>query len=271
MTTSTYPGKPISASFFVGHRGAGGRFWAGIGIFPPQSIGHADPNRDDLGPDIWIGRWLDFRFAAIEEVIPVSVNGMFPLGFTGGNWDVLKLLQEESPIERRLAGQPPFIARLANWDDDAYAVRAQQFRWPSRVADAAERSGDDYIYARWTPQHQGPPGRVFVGFGVFPVEFDWDIGRYFPSYDPNGDNFGPDVWHGVFVDWADNDTWQSLPAPIEYQKPWPPGYGDGEYALYWIVQSEHPGDRRNAGLRPVMDEFQTESRVWDMTHILSRR
>lgn len=268
MPTLTYPGKPISASFHIGHKGAGGRYWAGIGIFPPQSIGHADPNRDDLGPDIWIGRWLDLHFAAAEEVIQVLVSGRFPGGFTGGNWDVLKLLQEESPIVRRVAGQPPFIARLANWDDDAYTIQPQQFRW---FGDIAQVNFDgDLISALAGPQHQGPPVRVWIGFGVFPVEFDWDLGRYMPLYDPNGDNFGSDVWSGTWVDWGNNATWQWLPAPLTFQKPFPSGYGAGEYALYWVIQSENPAERRNAGLIPVTREFGPASVAWDMAHILTR-
>lgn len=139
-----------------------------------------------------------------------------------------------------------------------------RFQWPSRSAFAFEWSNPEqtWVYARWTAEHRGLASRVWVGFGIFPIGMTAQL-QYYWFEDVNNFAYGSDVWKGGWIDWADNEVWASLPSPPEYWEPFPGGYGIGIYGACWIVQSESPITRRNAGQPPVTREFGDESVVKD--------
>lgn len=140
VSTPKGPGDPITASWYMQHKGPPGRYWAGIGIFPHPSIGHANPSDAGFGPDVWLGSVVDIPRHADFTDVRFTVQGPWPEGFVTGSYDVLKIIVPEGqdPISRRNRGEAPFYQKHPglddDWDDSVYQTTPPSFRF---IEDAA--------------------------------------------------------------------------------------------------------------------------------------
>ncbi len=240
------PGKTIGARLLWRNRGPL--------LYAPQMRLHL--RNSDFGATWQEGPWVRSPQALPGGSVAVEVVQGVP-----DNWDD-KLIDVRVEIQN---GGQSFEA----YREDYFLALRNRFRWTGNADEFSWAYPDNYsaVYGKRTPQHRGPAKRVWVGFGVFPVVL---VGQFaFVASDPNNiQNYGPEVWNGAWVEWAENDTWQSMPSPQEFWMPWPAGYGEAAFAAYWVVQSENPGERRMMGLAPVTFEFGEEANKWDLANYI---
>lgn len=164
------------------------------------------------------------------------------------------------------------VGTVKNWDA-YFTVGARLFRWPSDRADVFEWLHPEWdfpwVRAVWNIQHRGPAERVWWGFSIHPVKVNPNTGEQVFYIDPHNltSYLGPDIWGGMWLDWGDDVDWTSWQGSREITMEFPRGYGPGLYAAMWVIQSESPIDRRNAGLPPLTDEFPAVFDHWNVLWI----
>ncbi len=239
MAILVEPGKTIGASLI----------WVNRGVLP-----YATAMRLQMRESSALARWQVGDWVTTPLVAPGERNTLVLEKEIPSNWDGRTVDVKVEDI----------FGSIHGLQDDYFIVLRNRFRWMG-IADAFEWANTEHtwVYAQRTPQHRGAAQRVWMGFGIFPVSL---IGEFASApHDPNDiGSFGPDVWKGVWVDWAINGTWQSMPSPQQYREPFPTGYGEGAFAAFWVVQSESPVDRRSRGVAPVTYEFGDEANKWDL-------
>lgn len=135
VSTPKAPGDVVTASWYMQHKGAPGRFWVGIGIFPHPSVGHANPSDAAFGPDIWLGGVVDIERHTEFTDVRFSATGPWPAGFVTGSYDVLKIIVPagDDPVSRRERGEAPIYLKHPglddDWDDSVFQTTPPVFRF----------------------------------------------------------------------------------------------------------------------------------------------